>query len=244
MPHKILVPFEIPGAEPLSPVLVRDLASIDVVALGHYALPEQTPPDAAREQFLDDAERELDELTANLREAGATVTTRVVFGKDRSKTIDRVAVEENCDAELDPAPADEIDRILVPLVDAGNLDRLTDFVTALVDDETTEITLFHVVGEDEDVAEAESMLERARSGLIQRGFDPDPTLQGLEPESIHTSVVESNDHKEAILQAADDYDAVVMDETDPDVPERIFGTLPDRIADRTGDPVIVVRRNV
>jgi PHD/YefM family antitoxin component YafN of YafNO toxin-antitoxin module len=57
-------------------------------------------------------------------------------------------------------------------------------------------------------------------------------------------VVESNDHKEAILRAADDYDAVVMDETDPDVPERIFGTLPDRIRNRTGDPVIVVRRNV
>jgi nucleotide-binding universal stress UspA family protein len=244
MPHKILVPFEIPDAEPLSPVLVRDLASIDVVALGHYALPEQTPPEAAREQFLDDAQRELDELTQDLRRAGATVTTRVVFGKDRAKTIDRVAVEEGCDAELDPAPTERVERILVPLVDAGNLDRLTDFVTALVDDETTEITLFHVVGEDEDVAEAESMLERARSGLIQRGFAPDPTLQGLEPESIHTSVVESNDHKEAILRAAADYDAVVMDETDPDVPERIFGTLPDRIRNRTGDPVIVVRRNI
>jgi hypothetical protein len=35
-----------------------------------------------------------------------------------------------------------------------------------------------------------------------------------------------------------------MGEADPDIRERIFGTLPDRIADRTGDPVIIVRRNI
>jgi hypothetical protein len=236
MTHKILVPFEIPGGEPLSPVLVRDLATIEVVALGHYGLPEQTPPDAAREQFLDDARRELDELTADLREAGATVTPRLVFGKDRAKTIDRVAIEEGCDAELDPAPTEEIDRILVPLVDAVNLDRVADFVATLVEERTTEeITLFHVVEPGESLTDAEEMLQGAREGMVERGLDP---------ALVDVSVVSSDDHKEEILRMADDYDAVVMDETDPDVPERIFGTLPDRIRKRTGDPVIVVRRNL
>ena len=235
MSHKVLVPFEIPDAEPLSPRLVRALAAVDVVVLGHYALPEQTPPEAAREQFLDDAERELADLARPLVEAGATVTTRVVFGRDRVKTIDRIAVEEGCDAELDPAPVDRVDRVLVPLVDADNLDRLAEFVAALVDEAGTEITLFHVVEEGETVAAEEAMLEDARERLVERGFDP---------ERVDVAVVEAADHDEEILRQATGYDAVVMDETEPSVPERIFGTLPDRIAERTGDPVIVVRRNV
>jgi nucleotide-binding universal stress UspA family protein len=235
MTHRILVPFEIPGAEPLSPVLERDLASIEVVALGHYGLPEQTPPDAARGQFLDDARRELDELTRGLEAAGATVTKRVVFGKDRAKTIDRIAIEEGCDAELDPRPTEGIGRILVPLLDETNLDRIADFVAALVDDETTEITLFHVAEGEETVADAEAMLRGARETMVEGGFDP---------ARVDVSVVEAADHDAEILRAAAEYDAVVMGETEPEIPDRIFGTLPDRIGDRTGDPVVVVRRNV
>jgi nucleotide-binding universal stress UspA family protein len=235
MKHKVLVPFEIPDAEPLSPRLVRALATVDVVVLGHYALPEQTPPDVAREQFIDDAERELDELAGPLVEAGATVTTRVVFGRDRVRTIDRVAIEEGCDAELDPAPVESVGRILVPLVDAENLDRLAEFVAALVDEAGTEVTLLHVVEEGDSIEDGEAMLTDAREGLVERGFDP---------ADVDVSVVAAADPEAEILRAAEGHDAVVMDETEPSVPERIFGTLPDRIAEGTGDPVIVVRRNV
>jgi len=235
MSHRILVPFELPDADPLSPVLVEDLATMDVVVLGHYGLPEQTPPDAARAQFGDEAGAELDELASPLREAGAPVTTRLVFGKARAKTIDRIALEEGCDAELDPAPTERIDRILVPLLDTGNLDRLADFVHALVGATITEITLFHVVEGDDRLDDARVLLDDARDQLIRRGFDAD---------LVDVSVVDSGNHDREILRMAEDYDAVVMDEADPSIPERIFGTLSDNIAERTGDPVIVVRRNV
>jgi len=235
MAHRILVPFELPDAEPLSPVLVEDLASIEVVALGHYGLPEQTPPDHARTQFGEAAQAELDDLVQPLRDAGATVTTRLVFGKDRARTIDRIALEENCDAELDPAPTEHISRILVPLVDTANLDRIADFVAALCEETTTAVTLFHVAEASEDAAEAGAMLDAAREDMITRGIDP---------ELIDTAVAESGEHDDEILRLADEYDAVVMDEADPDIRERIFGTLPDRIANETGDPVVVVRRHV
>jgi len=212
-----------------------------VVVLGHYGLPEQTPMDAARAQFEDEAQAELDELARPFREAGSTVTKRLVFGKDRAKTVDRITLEEDCDAELDPAPTEGIERILVPLVDARNLDRLEDFVAALCEEQTTEITLFHVAErgsadeESEDPGAVEEMLRSARDRLIEDGFDPD---------LVDVAVVEDEGHDEAILAKAEAYDAVVMGEADPNVRERIFGTLPDRIARRTGDPVIVVRRNV
>lgn len=239
MAHRILVPFELPDAEPVSPVLVEDLSTMEVVVLGHFGLPEQTPPDAGRAQFEEEARAELDDLAKPFEDAGALVSTRLVFGSDRAKTIDRVAIEEGCDAELDPAPSDGIERILVPLVDAENLDRLEDFVGALLEETTKEVTLFHVAeqGDDgEDVSEAvESMLHAARETMIADGYDPD---------LVDVSAVVSKSHDEAVLEKAADYDAVVMGEADPSVPDRIFGTLPDRIASQTGDPVIVVRRNV
>ncbi|PSQ04303.1 universal stress protein [Halobacteriales archaeon QS_4_69_31] len=239
MAHRILVPFELPGAEPVSTVLVEDIAPMEVVALGHFNLPEQTPPDAGRAQFGDDAQAELDELAAPFREAGSSVTTRLVFGKNRANTIDRVAIEEGCDAELDPAPTEGVERILVPLVDAGNLDRLEDFVGALCEDRTREVTLFHVAEQgaegDEDPEAVEAMLHEAREKMVADGFDAD---------LVDVSVVVSDNHDDEIIAKAEAYDAVVMGEADPGIADRIFGTLPDRIADRTGDPVIVVRRNV
>ncbi|MEF8900569.1 MAG: universal stress protein [Halovenus sp.] len=168
------------------------------------------------------------------------VTTRLVFGKTRSKTLDRIAIEEDCDAELDPAPTEGIERILVPLVDTQNLDRLEDFIRTLCEDTTREITLFHVAetgtdGEEgEDPETVEAMLHTAREKMIADDFRPD---------LIDVSVIVSDSHDEGIVAKAEEYDAVVMGEAHPEgVRERIFGTLPDRIATETGDPVIVVRR--
>lgn len=234
MAHRILVPFELPDASPLSRLLIDDLRDMEVVLLGHYDLPEQTPPDAAREQFQDDATDELEALAADFREAGVDVTTRLVFGKDRGQAIDDVALEEDCDAELDPAPTTGIERILVPLPDTSNVERLCDYVWALLEDTTTEVTLFHVEEDGEDLAPGRAMLQEAREQLVDRGLDP----------SLVDTVVEAGaSHDRLILEMAEDYDAVVMGEATPAVANRIFGTLPDRIATRTGDPVIIVRRH-
>lgn len=242
MTHRILVLFELPDAEPISPVLVDDLASMEVVVLGHFRLPEQTPPESGRVQFKDEAWEELNELAAPFEETGSLVSTRLVFGKDLSKTIDRIAIEEDCDAELDPEPTDGIERILVPLVDTENLDRLEDFVRSLSEERTQEITLFHVAErgtEDragEDPEEVESMLRTAREKMIADGFDAD---------LVDVSVVVAEDHDRGILAKAEEYDAVVMGEAHPEgVGDLIFGTLPDKVAEHTGDPVIVVRRHV
>lgn len=242
MNHRVLVPFELPDAEPLSPALVDDLASMEVVVLGHFGLPEQTPPDVGRSQFSDEAEAELRSLAQPFEKTDSLVTTRLVFGKDRAKTIDRIALEEDCDAELDPAPTSGIERILVPLVDTENLDRLEDFIRTLSEGRSHEITLFHVAetsedgDENEDPAVVQAMLQEAREQMVADGFDP---------EFIDVSVVVSDSHDAEILSKAEDYDAVVMGEAHPDgVREWIFGTLADKIADQTGDPVFIVRRNI
>jgi len=234
MSNTILVPFELPDAEPISPVLVEDLSSLDIVLLGHYNLPEQTPSSSARDQFEADAQAELDDIAAPFVEAGASVRTRLVFGKDRPAAIDQVAIEEECDAELDPAPTESVDRILVPIPDVAEFSRLPEFIHLLCEDSTQEITLFHVVEGEEKREEGERIVRETREGMIEAGFDPD---------LIDTRVVEGSEHDKEIIRVAAEYDAVVMYEAESRLGDRIFGTLPDRIANETGDPVIIVRRD-
>jgi nucleotide-binding universal stress UspA family protein len=234
MADTILVPLELPDPEPLSPLLIEDLSSLDVVVLGHYDLPEQTPVRSAREQFGEAAQTTLDEIAASFADAGASVRTRMVFGKDRAAAIRQVAVEEDCAAELDPAPTEGIERILVPIPDVAEFDRLPTFIRVLSEDSTQRITLFHVVEGEERRERGEAVVSETRERLIEDGFDAD---------AVDTLVVEGDEHDEEILRVAADYDAVVMYEPQSRLGDRVFGTLPDRIANETGDPVIVVDRD-
>ncbi|WP_435097171.1 universal stress protein [Halorubrum sp. N11] len=234
MADTILVPLELPDPEPLSPVLIEDLASLSVVILGHYDLPEQTPASSAREQFGEDAQATLDEIADAFTEAGASVRTRLVFGKDRAAAIQQVAAEEDCAAELDPAPTEGIGRILVPLPDVAEFDRLPTFVRILNEDSTQQITLFHVVEGDERREQGEAIVTETRERLIEDGFDAD---------SVDTLVVEGDEHDEEILRVAAEYDAVVMYEPESRLGDRLFGTLADRIANDTDDPVVLVNRD-
>ena len=234
MTDTILVPLELPDPEPLSSVLTEDLASPDVVVLGHYDLPEQTPASSARDQFGEAARATLDEVAEAFAAAGASVRTRLVFGKDRAAAIRQVAADEGCAAELDPAPTEGIGRILVPLPDVVEFDRLPRFIRVLSEDSTQRITLFHVVEGEESRERGESVVAETRERLVADGFDS---------ASVDTLVVEGDEHDEEILRVAADYDAVVMYEPESRLGDRVFGTLADRIADETGDPVIVVNRD-
>ncbi|WP_423995749.1 universal stress protein [Halorubrum trapanicum] len=234
MADTILVPLELPDPEPLSQLLIEDLSSLDVVVLGHYDLPEQTPASSAREQFGEAAQATLDDVAASFADAGASVRTRLVFGKDRAAAIRQVAVEEDCAAELDPAPTEGIERILVPIPDVAGFDRLPTFIRVLSEDSTQRITLFHVVEGEETRERGEAVVSETRERLVEDGFDPD---------AVDTLVVEGDEHDEEILRVAADYDAVVMYEPESSLGDRLFGTLADRIADETDDPVIVVDRD-
>jgi nucleotide-binding universal stress UspA family protein len=235
MVDTILVPVDLPDPEPLSQTLVSDLASLNVVVVGHYEVPEQTPRQMAREQFDEDAQAAVEEVADRFREVGASVRTRLVFGKDRNAAVDRVAAEEECIAELDPAPTESVERILVPVPDVAEFSRLPTFVRILCEDTTKEITLFHVVEGEEDRTEGQRILDETREGMMEAGFDPDLLDTRL--------MTEADGHDTAILNVAAEYDAVVMYQPSSRLGDRIFGNLSTRIAKETRDPVIVVQRD-
>ena len=229
--HRILVPFELPDADEVPSALIDTLATMEVVLLGHYNLPEQTPPSVARDQFADDAQAELNDIAQRFEDIAVSVTTRLVFGKAREKTINRVALQEDCDVILTPGDADAIAEVLVPLRGEANFDRILSFVGELLTATGASVTLFHT-GEESDRLPGEKILADATDRLVEAGIEPDRISQQLSAD---------DDVERSIVGLGDTFDLLVLGETEPSLRDRIFGSRPAQVTAGTDDPAFVVR---
>lgn len=234
MTNKLLVPVDLPDPEPLSPVLIEHLSSLDIVVMGFYQVKEQTPRRSAREQFGDEAQEMLDEIAAQFEAAGASVSTRLTFGKNRADSINRIMIEEKCAAELNPAPIENVDSILVPMPEVPEMTHLPDFLDYFCASNPSNVTFFYVAEQEGDRERGEEILTEARDGMVDAC---------LNLSTVNTKLVEGESHDQEILNAADEYDLVVMYEGNPSLSDRVFGSLPDRVVSQTNTPVIVVRRD-
>lgn len=232
-PSSILVDIELPDPEPLPPELIRVLSSLRVVLLGWFSVPEQTSPAQARDQFGTEAEATLDEAARQFEEAGADVTTRLVFTGNEFETISRISVEESCDAVLIPGPVEQLRRVLVPLRGIQNVREIAPFVADLCQDGTAEVTLLHIL-EDEETVEAsrKDVLEPAAEMMRDHG---------IKASLLELDSVAADDPADTIVEWAGNHDLVVLGETEPSVREILFGTVPERIVTSVKIPVIVVR---
>jgi len=232
MGHRILIPFELPDGTPVSETLAADLAAMDLVALGHFGLPEQTPPEAGRDQFQDDAAAELAELVRPLTDRGADVTTRLVFGRARARTIDRVAAEEGCDVVFVPGGTDPgaIDRLFVPVRGEDNFEGLLSFAAELALDCEASVLLFHDA-EESDRLPGEQLLDDATEALV---------AAGLVRDRVERQLSTAEDVGADIVERAGAFDAVVLGESAPSVRERLFGRRPAEITLDTDRPAFVV----
>lgn len=231
MTNKVLVTLEMPDPDPISPAIAEILASMEVVVLGNYALPEQTPPATARDQFEEDAQAQLTEAARPLEDAGMSVTTRLVFGRARDKTINRIAIEEDCDVILTSGRADAIERLFVPLRGEANFDRILSFVGELLTTSDASVTLFHT-DEESDRQPGEELLANAAERLIEAGIDPD---------RISRELAEDEDAGRSIVDLGAAYDLIVLGETEPSLRDRILGTVPAQVTADTDSPAFVVR---
>jgi nucleotide-binding universal stress UspA family protein len=234
-PSSILVDVELPAPVPLPPKLVAALASLRVVLVGWYAVPEQTSPAQARDQFGAEAQAALDTVARRFAEAGATGTTsRLVFTGSKFDTLTRISTEEDCDAVLIPGALERLRRLLVPLRGLQNAGPIVPFVADLVQDgETTNVTLLHVLQEEETEAGVQADL----FGPIVEQL----AAQGVETDLVERRVVTTDDPADTIVEVAAHYDLVVLGETQPSVRSVLFGTVPERIVQTVDLPVVVMR---
>jgi nucleotide-binding universal stress UspA family protein len=232
-PSSILVGVELPEPTPLPPALVDLLSSLRVVLVGWYAVPEQTLPAQARDEFEDEAELALESIAQPFEEAGALLDTVLVFSHDRLDTVGRLSREHDCDAVLLAGEMEHLHRLLVPLRGLHNAHYVAPFVADLIQNETTEVSLLHVL-EDDETAEKirETMLRPAAEKMTDWGIDG-----GL----LALETIADDDPDEAIVEAAKHHDAVVIGESEPSVHDILFGTVPETIVQTAHCPVLVVR---
>ncbi len=231
---KLLVDVELPDPDPVPPPLVQLTGALDVVLVGWYAVPEQTTPEQARDQFEGEASEALTAIADAFRAAGATVQSHLVFTRNQLDTIERISDEQDCDAVLIPRPITRLERILVPLRGVHNAPRIARFVADLVQDGTTDITLLHVLEEEEERdAVQHNVLDTVSQMMAKEGV-----AAGL----VRMRIEVADDPGEAIAAAAHDHDAMVIGETEPSVRSIIFGSVLEQIAREASIPVMVVRR--
>ena len=229
----VLVPVDVSTDEQPDPQLLELLEPARVVLGGWYPVPDQTPPEQLQEAHKDEAIERIEAIAAKFRDAGTAVETVVVFTRDRSTTVDRLADEYDCGVVLVPRAAQRVERVLVPIRADVNLSAILSVVGVLLTDSEATVTLLHAAEADEDTEAGRIMLRGAAGELLDAGVDTD---------RIDTVNLESDTPVDDIVDAAANHDVLVIGESEPSLIEQIIGDVPSQLIDRTDRPVLVVRK--
>ncbi len=146
--------------------------------------------------------------------------------------VDQVLSEVNCDVMmLQPGETATAQRILMPIAEPRQVGYSLQLIQ-LFSQTDMQLDLLHVFSPETSAAERERMTR-----ALQRQIDA-VKLDGKQV-NLYTQV---NPHRvDAIVQAAGDYDYVVIGETrDTRVKQRLFGNTPTAIAERTSTPVMLL----
>jgi hypothetical protein len=227
----ILVPVRVLEGESLPEGTPELLGNAHVVLLGYHVIPDQTAPGQARMQFEDRAAARLDDFEEILTEAGATVERRLVFTHDGEATVDRMIYEHGCIAVLVPETIGPVEDVLVAIRGPVGLDRIARVVAGLFGGTDAAVTLYHVA--EEEGTGGSELLADARERLVELGMDA---------AAIETRIDRDADRVDAIADAAEGFDVVVVGESDPTITTFVFGMPAEQVAERFLGPVLVVQR--
>ncbi|WP_311172985.1 universal stress protein [Halobellus ordinarius] len=230
----ILVPIDTSDPDEPALELIEVLHPLRIVVAGYYPVPDQAPPQQIREEYETEATDALEESVRQFADAGAEVESVLVFTRDRTQTIDRIANEYGCDAVLVTGHVEGLDRVLVSLKDEQNMFRVLEIVELMMEAGDPEVTLFHAESIEKGSAKSELYLRGATDWLVERGLDRE-AITWKEP----TAETQDRD----LLDLAESHDFVVMGEYEPGIRERVVGDMPSRIHERTDRPVLVVRKD-
>lgn len=229
----VLVPIRVLAGEGIPDGVSELLANAHVVLLGYHVIPEQTAPGQARMQFEERATDRLEEFEAVFETQGATVERELVFTHDKQQTFDRQIREHDCLAVLVPNSTKVPERVLVAVRGTVGSSRIARLVAGLFAGTDVAVTLYHLVDEDESDEDAETMLGAVRDLLVEMGMDDG---------AVDVQIARNERPREAIVDAATTYDAVVMGESAPSLTTFVFGMAADDVAEQFLGPVLVVQR--
>lgn len=229
----VLLPLQILEGESIPEGVPDLLANAHVVLLGYHVVPEQTATGQARTQYEERANQRLEQFQSMLEAAGGTVEMQLVFTHDGQTTIDRMIYERDCLAVLVPNATATPEDVLVAVRGTVGVDRIVRLLAGLFVDTDVAITLYHVLDEDESEDDVRLLLDGIEDSLIEKGIDSG---------AVESRISSDGKSQDAIAGVAEEYDAVVMGESDPSVATFVFGMRAQQVADRFLGPVLVVQR--
>ena len=229
----ILVPVRVLEGEGVPEGTPELLGNAHVVVLGYHVLPEQTAPGQARMQFEERANERLSKFRSMFEAAGATVESDLVFTQDKQQTFDRKIREHDCLAVLVPNATAPPENVLVAIRGTVGVDRIARVVAGLFADTDVGVTLYHLVGESATDEDAEILLDSVADRLVELG---------MRETAIDIRIERKQQPRDAIVEAATEYDAVVMGESSTSLVTFVFGMAADDVAEQFLGPVIVVQR--
>ena len=234
MPERpsILVPLRVLEGESIPEGVPELLANAHVVLLGYHVVPDQTATDQARSQFEEQAIRRLSDFSAILEHAGATVESQLVFTHDGQTTIDRMTDEHDCLAALIPNATRPVENVLIAVRGIVGVDRFVRLASGLFAPIDVNVTLYHVAEENETDEDVETLLD----GIVTRLSE-----EGIAEDAIDIKVSRGGSPQEMIVEDSDNYDAIVMGESDPSVSTFLFGMTADQVAKQFLGPVFVIQ---
>jgi nucleotide-binding universal stress UspA family protein len=227
----ILVPVDVSNDEPSAQPLIDLCRSVDVVLLGYYPVPDQAAPAQLRQDHESEAAGRLADIADEFRNSGVSVTDVLVFTHDRADSIDRVANEYGCDAVLTLSEVERIERVFVPVRGDTNLGRIVSLLADVMQMSDVSVMFFHSVVDSEQ-SHGEFLLRGAVDRLAEAGINRN---------RIDWQLSDEESPYDEIIEAAREYDLLVIGETKPSLGERIFGTVPTRIIDEVNKPAFIVR---
>lgn len=232
VPTTVLVGVDLSDPPFLPQPLLRKLSTLDILLLGWQEVPDQTSTDQAREEYGEEAEGALESVASSFEEEGVEPRSRLVFTSDRFTAIERAAAKETCDAILIPRPSMEIRRILLSLRGLSNAERIAQVTARLVGDETT-VQLLHAAEGSEEPEEVEQTLLRDATELL--------ALEGIDEDRIGRRSVTASSPAEAVNQAAERDDLVVIGESEPSMGGSLLSSRSEKIAREAPAPVLIVK---
>lgn len=232
---RVLVPVDLSREdwEDLEPVEL--LSSTDVLLLGFYPVKDQVSLAQAREQLGEKAQRRLEILNDKFFDLGIEPESELVFSENFSDAVDRVAVEKNCSAILTWNQRMVFEKIGVLLKCKHSIDHVISATVWLMIDQQQEIVFVHFLEEgidDETREKRKSVLKSNLDYLCDRGFDRD---------QLKIRMVVVDDPEEAMVKTANEYDVLIMGETEPTVKSTIFGLHHELVQEESDGPVLIVR---
>lgn len=163
---------------------------------------------------------------------GGSHRREVVLGS----TVDRVVEEAPCDVFVEKigSHGEGVESIMIPTAVGPHAELATETARAIAHSESATVETVHVVSPDASGDERES----ARELLSE-------TANTLEDVSVEQSLYEGEGVADTVVERTDDHDLTIIGATrESELQQLVFGALPETIAHRTENTIIITKRNL